>query len=469
LHDLGRNNKETSMNIFFIFPAINLSAWVNYGIAALCGIAKEKGHHVELYQPIKINIGELYNRFNNKKFSLCLVSATTNQYPYALKLIKHIKMISDVPVIIGGPHATSCPNILEENKVIDGLCIGEGDFALSELLDCFEKNEEPYHIKNMWFRNGDEVIKNEVRQLIQDLDSLPMPDYSVFSTEAINRRPSILLSRGCPYNCNYCCNNVLLSLYRGKGKYTRLKTIKRAIDEVYDFIRNYSPKNLNFDDDTFVKNKDWLSAFLEEYKNITKIPFNCNTRPETLDDEICRRLKDANCDTLCIGIESGNEEIRKNRFNRNMSNETIKAAFALAHKYKINTYAFNMVGIPGETYENHLDTMKLNREIKPTMAQITIFYPYPGTELYKYAKEKGYIKDVVQYKDSFTSRSILKMKQFPKWKISMAYYLFLYNVYSDNKSLFKRIKYIGAQMFSNNNYIRVFYNVSRNIFKKSLR
>jgi radical SAM superfamily enzyme YgiQ (UPF0313 family) len=456
------------MNVFFIFPAINLSAWVNHGIAALCGIAKEKGHHVELYQPVRISMRELHDRFSDKKFSLCLVSSTTNQYPYALKLVKYIKMVSDVPVILGGPHATNCPNILEENEAIDGLCIGEGDLALSELLDCIEKNEEPYHIKNMWFRKGNHIIKNEVRHLIEDLDILPMPDYSVFSTEVIDRRPSILLSRGCPYNCSHCCNNVLLGLYKGKGKYTRTKSIKRAIDEVSEFIEKYSPNKLNFDDDTFVKNKDWLFSFLEEYKEITKIPFDCNTRPETLDDETCRRLKDANCDTLCIGIESGSEELRKCRLNRNMSNESIKTAFALAHKYRMNTYAFNMIGIPDETYENHLDTIKLNRETKPTRTQITIFYPYPGTELYRYAKEKGYIKDPVEYRDSFVSGSILKMKQFPKWKISMAYYLFLYNVYAEQKFLLKNVKYIMVQIVSNNNYVKKFYNVSRNIFRKAL-
>lgn len=405
---------------------------------------------------------ELHNRFINTKPSLCLVSATTNQYPYALRLIKHINKFSDVPVIIGGPHATNCPTIIEENEGIYGLCIGEGDLALSELLDCLENNQNPYHIKNMWFRNGDKIIRNEVRHLIEDLDNLPMPDYSVFSTDAINRRPSILLSRGCPYNCTYCCNNVLLNLYKGKGKFTRIKSIKRAIAEISDFIMKYSPNKLNFDDDTFVKNKEWLFPFLTEYQRLTNIPFDCNTRPETLDDETCRKLKEANCKTLCIGIESGNEAIRRDRFNRSMSNETIKSAFALAHKYKIGTYAFNMVGVPDETYEDHLDTIKLNREIKPTSTQITIFYPYPGTELHRYAQERRYIRDVLHYKDSFVSRSILTMKQFPKWKISMAYYLFLYNVYPQNRSLFKSIKYIMRQMFPKSKYIRSLHNMFRN-------
>lgn len=450
------------MNIFFISPAIHLDAWVNHGIAALCGIAKEKRHHVDLYQPTKVNIRELHNRFIKAKPSLCLVSATTNQYPYALRLIKQINKISDVPVIIGGSHATNSPTIIEEEEGIYGLCIGEGDLALSELLDCFEKNQNPYHIKNMWFRNGDKIIRNEVRHLIEDLDDLPMPDYSVFSAVAINRRPSILLSRGCPYNCTYCCNNVLLNLYKGKGKFSRIKSIKRAIAEISDFIMRYSPKKLNFDDDTFVKNKEWLFSFLTEYQRITNIPFDCNTRPETLDDETCRRLKGANCKTLCIGIESGNEAIRRDRFNRNMSNETIKRAFALARKYKIGTYAFNMVGVPDEKYEDHLDTIKLNREINPTSTQITIYYPYPGTELYRYAKEKGYIRDVLDYKDSFVSRSILTMKQFPKWKISMAYYLFLYNVYHQNRSLLKTIKYIMIQMVPKSKYIRFLRNQFRN-------
>ena len=411
---------------------------MNYGIASLCGIIKEKGHHAELYQPVRFNINEFYGRFGQKKYTLCLVSTVTNQWPYALKYIKALRKVSQIPIIVGGHHVTCCPDTIKENPEIDGICIGEGDIALGALLDRMVEGKEYHDLKNMWFRREHEIIRNEIGNLIGDLDVLPFPDYSVFSRQAIAGRPSILLSRGCPYNCTYCCNNFLRRLYAGKGKYVRKKSIKRAIEEVRDFIQRYKPNKINFDDDTFVKDKKWLLAFLEGYRELTGIPFDCNSRPETLDDEICRALKTAHCETLCIGIESGNQQFRKSVLHRNMTNESIVRAFSLLRKHGIKSYAFNIVGAPGDTYENYLQTVRLNQAIRPDSFQITIFYPYPATDLFNYAKEEGLLTDNT-FRDSFESESLLRMKQFPRWKISFAKNTFAYRLLSGRKTFLRKI------------------------------
>lgn len=429
------------MEILFISPSINLGLWVNYGIASLCGIIREKGHHAYLYQPVRFDLDEFRRQVGKKDYSLCLVSTVTNQWPYAIRYIKALKEISRIPVIVGGHHATCCSSIIEENPEIDGICIGEGDNALNELLERLDKGQDYHTIKNMWFRNGDEIVRNEVGDLIQNIDGLPLPDYSVFAREAINDRVSIMLSRGCPYNCTYCCNNYLRRLYAGKGKYVRKKSVKRAINEVRDFIEQYRPKKLNFDDDTFIKDKAWLLEFLKEYKKLTNVPFDCNSRPETLDDEICKSLKEANCDTLCIGVESGSEEYRRTVLKRKMTNESIIKAFSLLRKNGVKSYSFNIVGAPGDTYENYLETVDLNRTIKPDGFQITVFYPYPATDLYYYAKDKGMLKDNT-FRDSFVSASLLKMKDFPGWKITFAKNTFAYRLWSGDKTLFRRIVYL---------------------------
>lgn len=451
------------MNIFFISPSINLGLWVNYGIASLCGIIKEKGHNTDLYQPVKFDLNEFCDEVKKKNYSLCLVSTVTNQWPYAIKYVKALKNISNIPVIIGGHHATCCPSIIEENPEIDGICIGEGDNALSKLLDRIDRGEEYYNIDNMWFRKGNELIRNELGDLIQNLDDLPFPDYSVFSKKALNERVSIMLSRGCPYNCTYCCNNYLRRLYSGKGKYVRKKSVKRAIDEVHDFIKQYKPLKLNFDDDTFIKDKQWLMQFLKEYKQLTDIPFDCNSRPETLDDDVCKSLKEANCDTLCIGVESGSEDFRRTMLKRKMTNDSIIKAFSLLRKYGIKSYSFNIVGAPGDTYQNYLETVNLNRKIKPDGFQITVFYPYPATDLFQYAKEKGMLKDNV-FKDSFVSSSLLRMKEFPSWKINFAKNTFAYRIWSGEKTFFRRIIFL-LNLFSGG-YIYKLYASTRCIFKK---
>jgi len=451
------------MDILFVSPSINLGLWVNYGIASLCGIIKGKGHHVDLYQPLKFNINEFHDEFKKKKYSLCLVSTVTNQWPYALKYIRALKSISQIPVIVGGHHATCCPGIIEENPEIDGICIGEGDNALSELLDRIDKGEKYHSIKNMWFRNGNEIIRNELGDLIEDIDDLPFPDYSVFSKEAMSDRVSIMLSRGCPYNCTYCCNNYLRRLYIGKGKYVRKKSVKRAIEEVRNFIERYKPNKINFDDDTFVKDKKWLLEFLEEYRQLTNTPFDCNSRPETLDDEICKGLKDAHCDTLCIGIESGDEEYRRSILKRKMTNESIVRAFSLLRRHGVKSYSFNIVGAPGDTYRNYLETVHLNRIIKPDGFQITVFYPYPATDLFNYAKEKGMLRDNT-FRDSFVSASLLNMKQFSRWKITYAKNTFAYNLWSVDKTFFRRMVYL-LNLFSGG-YLYKIYFASKYLLKR---
>jgi len=429
------------MNIFFISPSINLSLCVNYGIAVLCGIIKQKGHTVDLYQPTILNLEEFKREFLKKDYSLCLVSSVTNQWPYTLKYLKALRKYSDIITLVGGPHATSCPEILEENEEINGICLGDGDIALSEFLDKFENKLSFYDVKSMWFRNSSRIIKNEMCDLIEDLDDTAFPDFSIFSSEAIENRISVMFSRGCPFNCTYCCNDRLRKLYSGKGKYVRRKSVQRAIEELEEIIRTHNPAELNFDDDTFIKDKNWIISFLNEYKKLTKIPFNCNSRPETLDEELCHYLREANCKTLCIGIESGNEEFRRNVYKRNISNESIKRAFSISHKYNLKSYAFNMVGAPDETYTLYQDTVNLNREILPKSHQITIYYPYPGTELYDYTKMKGYIMNNA-YSDDFVSKSILRMKQFPRWKIKYAQKMFYYHVFKDQSTV-KKIYYLA--------------------------
>jgi len=280
----------------------------------------------------------------------------------------------------------------------------------------------------------------------------------VFSKRSIINYPALMFSRGCPYDCSYCCNNSLRKLYRGKGTYIRLKSVKRAMEEVQIFINNFSPLILNFDDDTFMKNREWLFSFLDEYKRLTKIPFNCNTRPETINEERCQRLKEANCNIISVGIESGNEHLRKQILKRRMSNMSIKESFDIMKKHGLKTSSYNMVGLPDETFENHMDTVKLNRDIQPDLMQISIFYPYLKTELGDYARDKGYIVEESKFSHSYFSESILKMEQFPKWKIKCAYTFFHFNVFR-NKSIIKALYYLIRYNFLKNIYIKKFLKV----------
>ena len=431
------------MNILFIYPSINLGRWVNYGIASLCGVISSRGHTVDLYQPITFEIEEIESFLKGKEYGLCLISSVTNQWPYALRYLRLIKSVLNVPVVVGGHHPTNCPAVFDEHREIDGLCIGEGETVIDMLLACLEQGREPNDIPGLCFRDGERVFKNDVGDLVQNLDALPLPDYSPFAMATIQNRPSLIFSRGCPYRCSYCCNNNLRKIYAGKGEYVRKKSVARALEEVQKFIMTYQPAILNFDDDTFIKDRKWTSEFLSGYQQLTDTPFNCNSRPETIDAEICRELKAANCKSFCIGIESGSERFRREKYGRRMSNQLIIEAFNHAHKAGLETYAFNMVGAPDETFADYLETVHLNQSIMPTGLQMTIYYPYPGSELYSYACANKSVDDKV-YADNFICEPMLNMKQFPKWKIRYAAQTFQFRVYEQDRHwLAKRLILLG--------------------------
>ncbi len=434
-----------SLNVLFLYPTINLDRWVNYGVACLSGVLRQGGHRTVLYQPIRHDTRSFRKLIHSQDFDLCLVSAVTNQWPHAMEMICQVRDLSDMPIVLGGHHATSSPNLLADTPQLDALCVGEGDLVLAEILERISSGHDLASIPGLWTRDTvapGRIIPSEVGCLVENLDNLPLPDFSVFDRQTVTNRPSLLLSRGCPYNCTYCCNNNLQRIYAGKGTFVRKKSIERALQEVHAFVTEYEPTELNFDDDTFVKDKRWLTTFLDRYRKELAVPFNCNTRAETLDEEVCNQLKTSGCRTVCIGIESGNEEFRRTMYKRSMSDEVLVHAFDLLRRHGLSSYAFNIVGAPDETYAHYLDTVRLNRLVRPDGGQITTFYPYPGSELYDYALKKGYLSG--GYSDSFVCSSLLTMKCFPAWLIRFAAVTFHYRLWSVDKTFRQKLVFLAG-------------------------
>ncbi|MCX5715303.1 MAG: radical SAM protein [Candidatus Omnitrophica bacterium] len=228
--------------------------------------------------------------------------------------------------------------------------------------------------------------------LIDDLDGLPFPDRQEYPQAVFHNYANFMFSRGCPYSCSYCCNSTYHRIFRGKGNMIRHRSVSKAIEEIRLFLGKYKSKMLSFDDDCFNKKPQWFREFCAEYKNNIGIPYTCNTRPELLDSETARMLKGSGCRKINIGIESGDETLRRTVLNRNMRDEQIIAAFNYAKEAGLETMSFNMIGFPGETKESIQSTVNLNKLIKPTYAQVSVFYPYAGTPLGELCREKGYIE-----------------------------------------------------------------------------
>src|SRR3989344_3329991 len=197
-------------------------------------------------------------------------------------------------------------------------------------------------------------------------------------------------------------------------------------------------------DDTFGLNKTWLKEFSEKYSKEINLPLMANTRVDLVNFETAKYLKKANFIELCMGVESGNEELREKILKRITPTEKIQEAFDACNKYGIKTRAYVMIGFPYETLLNIIETIKLCAKIKATSIHLSIWQPYPNTELYHVALKEGWItEDKVKF-GTYFDENIIKQDSISSDAVLFAYRYFrifmrLYQIFGENNKLIDRI------------------------------
>jgi radical SAM superfamily enzyme YgiQ (UPF0313 family) len=375
------------MKIAFILNSLNVSTPL--GIMHLSAALKREGHETFLICFKKEN---LFKKLKELKPDILAYSITTGAHKEYISINKKIKKYFKGYSIFGGPHPTFYPEIIKEEG-IDAVCRGEGEEALVELVNKLEKGKDISKIKNFWIKQNGKIIKNPVR-LLSDLDDLPFPDREIiyekdeFFLKLGMKR--IITSRGCPFKCTYCFNRQYNKLYEGKGRIVRHRSVDNVLNEIRDIKKKYPLTVIKFIDDTFNLNKQWLKEFTSKYKKEIGLPFICNLRADLVDLEVVKQLKKANCKVVYLGIETGNETVRKKILERNMSNEQILNACKILKRYKIKIVAQNMLGLPGETISGTFETILFNSKCKVDFSGFSIFQPYPDTLLSNYAIKNGF-------------------------------------------------------------------------------
>lgn len=408
------------MRVTFIYPDLvggpDYKGYFYSGLASLSAVLKKEGHDVSLIHVTKsIKQAELINICSGNQPGLIAFSSTTNMFPYVQEWSGWIKCELNVPIICGGVHPTLCPDETIASESIDMICIGEGEGALTDLCQAMEEGRDISGINNLWIKTKDGVERNPLRPLIEDLDSLPFPDRTIYDFESLyyEDATAFMASRGCPYNCTYCCNHALRKNYQGLGKYVRFRSVDNVIEEIRQTVKAYPfIKKINFADDILPLKKGWFSEFAEKYSKEIAIPFTCNIYPSLVSDETISLLKKAGCEEVQIGVESGNEEVRKSLLKRRVSDEQLIKALRLCREAGFRVYSYNMLGLPSEDFAGMLDTVKVNAK-HSDISQVTIFYPYKGTMLYDLCKENGLLTD--RKVDDYSEASVLN---FPKEKLN---------------------------------------------------
>jgi anaerobic magnesium-protoporphyrin IX monomethyl ester cyclase len=369
--------------------------WYEYpGTELLAAVLKKGGHSV------RVIIAEQPSAVIRKMHpgEIAAFSIMTGMHHWAIDIAVALKQSLGTMTVFGGAHPTYFPELVEKHGV-DIICRGEGEHALLDLANAVDAGGDITGIPNLWVKKGGTVHKNPLRPLIDDLDTVPFQDRTVYyeSYPSLMNNPHkiFLAGRGCPFECTFCFNDQLKNMYKGLGKYVRFRSPANIIAEIKDVMGRYPLGTVFFNDDIFVFNHAWLSQFLPLYKSEVSLPFFASARADTLREDTVRLLKEAGCKGVSFAIESGNEELRNKVLGKRISNKQIEDAAAMLKRHGIKFATYNIIGIPGETVENALETVEINIRIKTDYPRCSFLTPYPGTKIADYAKRMGYIESTV--------------------------------------------------------------------------
>ena len=326
-------------------------------------------------------------------------SVTTGMQEYNMEVNRKVKeVLPDVVSILGGPHATFSPEVLEENEHLDAICRGEGEEAIVEYLSKLEAGEDATEVLNMWIRDrkSGEIVKNGQRPPIPNLDSLGFPDREVvYDAAPIYRdadRKVFVSQRGCPMNCSFCFHHALKKkIYSStNAKYVRKRSVDHLIAELKQVKDKYNLKFVHFVDDIFNLSGKWLDEFCEKYPKEIGLPFDVILMANMTNERHIEQLSKAGCVYARIAFEAASDYIRNAVFRKNTTLQQLKDASGWIRKHGIRLGSLNILGSPGGSMDDELATLQLNIDCKVDHPMVSLMQPYPMFDITDMTQEMGY-------------------------------------------------------------------------------
>lgn len=428
--------------VLFLYPNLQLMPILPAGVSSLVGYLRNKKIDVELFDTTfyKINekssdedraemcqfpktnfkdkgitykttdmIEDFYKKVEEFKPHILAISWNDFTHIIAEKIIKGFKIkYPNIHVIAGGLFSTFWPEIAIKNPDVDVICRGEGYEVFYEYITKLSNKESIDTIEGLWSKkienNVIKIIDNPIRPPVC-LNDLPFDDFSIYEEKRLYRPMFGKMLKiipmwtdiGCPYQCKYCIAPALKNLYSDMGyTYFRHKSVDRIIDELQFYKKSYEPDYIYFLSETILAYpKEGLRRLADLYNEEIGLPFWCESRVETITEENAFLLKHMGVDRISIGLESGNEDYRRNVLKKTFTNDQFIKAIKILKKFGIACTINNIVGLPDENREMIFDTINLNRRIiknsiTPINMSISSYVPIGGTELQQYCLDKGY-------------------------------------------------------------------------------
>lgn len=377
------------------WPSTNHSANVTYTsfpylLATTAAQLEKVGHQVCLIDCVAENIER--DKFIEQVYSfnptIVVMLTSTPSYYYDVDTRQQIG--KNIPVVAVGVHASATPQRHLEDK-FDYVARGEFEHTITDLINHLGNYNRIKEIKGVCFKQDDNLHISDFSEPTANLDDLPFPAYHLLKMDlysepfAKGKNIMMLTSRGCPYNCDYCC----VPYFYGKPIY-RKRTPKLVVDEIEYLIGKYNIDEIYFDDSSITIDKNHLLSIASEIKNRNlNISWSCMGNVHITDDTL-EKLAESGCRGLKIGIETGSDEVQE-KISKGITTSKTGHVVKTCKKLGMKVHGTYMIGLPGESAEKARQTIEFMLKLDTDAVQIAIATPFPGTKFYKDTKKNDWL------------------------------------------------------------------------------
>jgi len=390
---------------------ISLYDMNNFGLRTLFSVLDKAGAEVDLLffkkgnlnstmdKPLEKEIDFLINYIKAKEYKIVGIGTRSSIFSPAKEIALKLKKLEKPPVIVfGGVQTTLEPG--KSLRYCDIACVGEGEKTILDIC----RGKKLKDIKNIFYKSKGNIIKNKVGVVECNLDKIPFPDFldknkyyfqdeKVIELKIKNYKTgyNLMTSRGCPFSCTYCCNNILRKIYN--KPYLRRRSVENVIKELKEAKENFpSLLSVSFADDVFTFDKKWLKEFSIRYKEEINLPFFCYVHPKMCGEEEIKLLKEAGLSNANIGVQTFSKRIQK-IYNRSGENQDILKSVINLKKYKIPVTIDIIMDNPMENEDDLKETLDWLLKIpSPFILNTHTLTHFPRTELTEKFVKEGLIK-----------------------------------------------------------------------------
>ncbi|MFH1540805.1 MAG: radical SAM protein [Elusimicrobiota bacterium] len=363
------------------------------GLCYLAAALEKNGHTVEIIdaEVERLCLKEVLLKVENIKPNIIGINIFSPTLHKSKEIAEKIKIsLPHIPIVVGGAHVS----IMKEQALLecyDYGIINEGEHTIVEFLKVIEGDKKPSEIRGLIYREKNKIVVNHVSEITQDINSLPFPAIhllkkNLYQLKFVNGRKtiytSIMAMRGCPFECVFCSEPLI------GGRKVRFRSPENIADELESINRQLGISHFTFVDSNITLNRNQVIGICDQInKRKLSITWEGWTRANLIDEDLLKRMKESGFVRMSFGVESGDPEILK-IIKKEVSLDSIKNAFRLCKKLKIEISCSAMLGLPGETRKSVNKTIEFIRNTPEILySNFSIAIPYPGTELFDMAQK----------------------------------------------------------------------------------